>query len=65
MDSFEISLYFFKKKGIYFMTAETFLFYVFSSIALISGVMVIRSRNPVHSVLFLILVCGKKLELVF
>ena len=38
------------------MTAETFLFYVFSSIALISGVMVIRSRNPVHSVLFLILV---------
>jgi len=38
------------------MTPETFLFYIFSSIALISGVMVIRSRNPVHSVLFLILV---------
>ena len=38
------------------MTAETFLFYFFSSIALMSGVMVIRSRNPVHSVLFLILV---------
>jgi len=39
-----------------FMTLETFLFYLFSSIALMSGVMVIRSRNPVHSVLFLILV---------
>ena len=39
-----------------FMTPETFLFYIFSSIALISGVMVIRSKNPVHSVLFLILV---------
>ena len=38
------------------MTPETFLFYFFSSIALMSGVMVIRSRNPVHSVLFLILV---------
>jgi NADH-ubiquinone oxidoreductase chain 6 len=38
------------------MTAETFLFYFFSSIALMSGVLVIRSRNPVHSVLFLILV---------
>ena len=32
------------------------LFYCFSSFALISGVMVIQSRNPVHSVLFLILV---------
>ena len=38
------------------MTPETFLFYFFSSIALMSGIMVIRSRNPVHSVLFLILV---------
>ena len=33
-----------------------FLFYLFSSFALISGVMVIQSKNPVHSVLFLILV---------
>jgi NADH-ubiquinone oxidoreductase chain 6 len=33
-----------------------FLFYLFSSFALASGVMVIGSRNPVHSVLFLILV---------
>lgn len=33
-----------------------FLFYLFASLALLSGVMVIQSRNPVHSVLFLILV---------
>ena len=32
------------------------LFYLFSSFALISGVMVIQCKNPVHSVLFLILV---------
>lgn len=32
------------------------LFYLFSSMTLISGVMVIQARNPVHSVLFLILV---------
>lgn len=32
------------------------LFYVFSSITLVSGVMVIQARNPVYSVLFLILV---------
>lgn len=38
------------------MTPESLLFYIFSSIALVSGVMVIRSKNPVHSVLFLILV---------
>ena len=33
-----------------------FLFYLFSSLMLISGIMVIQARNPVHSVLFLILV---------
>jgi len=33
-----------------------FLFYLFSSLALLSGIMVIQARNPVHSVLFLILV---------
>ena len=33
-----------------------FLFYLFSSITLLSGVMVIQARNPVYSVLFLILV---------
>jgi len=38
------------------MTIEAALFYLFSSIALISGVLVISSRNPIHSVLFLILV---------
>ncbi len=32
------------------------LFYLFASLALISGFMVIQARNPVHSVLFLILV---------
>ena len=32
------------------------LFYFFASLALVSGVMVIQARNPVHSVLFLILV---------
>jgi NADH-ubiquinone oxidoreductase chain 6 len=33
-----------------------FLFYLFASLALTSGIMVIQARNPVHSVLFLILV---------
>ena len=32
------------------------LFFLFSSLALISGILVIEARNPVHSVLFLILV---------
>jgi NADH-ubiquinone oxidoreductase chain 6 len=32
------------------------LFYVFVVLALVSGAMVIRAKNPVHSVLFLILV---------
>jgi NADH-quinone oxidoreductase subunit J len=37
------------------MTLPLFLFYVFSAIAVASALMVIASRNPVHSVLFLIL----------
>lgn len=37
------------------MTLQLFFFYVFSVIAVASGLMVISSRNPVHSVLFLIL----------
>lgn len=37
------------------MTASIFFFYVFSGIMLASAFMVISSRNPVHSVLFLIL----------
>ena len=32
------------------------LFYIFSSFSIVSGIMVIQARNPVHSVLFLILV---------
>lgn len=38
------------------MSLPLFFFYVFSTIAIISALMVISSRNPVHSVLFLILV---------
>ena len=34
---------------------ETFFFYLFSSIIIFSAIMVVSSRNPVHSVLFLIL----------
>ena len=34
---------------------ETLFFYLFASVTCLSGLMVISSRNPVHSVLFLIL----------
>ena len=34
---------------------EAIVFYMFSAILLLSGIMVISARNPVHSVLFLIL----------
>jgi NADH-quinone oxidoreductase subunit J len=37
------------------MTVELFVFYILSIVAVASSVMVISSRNPVHSVLFLIL----------
>ena len=37
------------------MTVVTLFFYLFSAIMIASAVMVIASRNPVHSVLFLIL----------
>ena len=37
------------------MIVQALAFYVFSAIAILSGVMVISARNPVHSVLFLIL----------
>jgi NADH-quinone oxidoreductase subunit J len=37
------------------MTLALFFFYVFSAIAVASALMVIAARNPVHSVLFLIL----------
>ena len=35
---------------------DAFLFYVFACFALLAGIMVIRAKNPVYSVLFLILV---------
>src|SRR5579863_1074306 len=37
------------------MIIQALCFYVFAAVAVASGVMVISSRNPVHSVLFLIL----------
>ena len=37
------------------MVVQALVFYLFAAVAVASGVMVISSRNPVHSVLFLIL----------
>src|SRR5688572_512070 len=37
------------------MIIQALAFYVFAAVAVASGVMVVTSRNPVHSVLFLIL----------
>ena len=37
------------------MTLPLFFFYLFSAIAIVSAVMVISARNPVHAVLFLVL----------
>jgi NADH-quinone oxidoreductase subunit J len=37
------------------MTLQLFIFYVLATVTVASGVMVISARNPVHSVLFLIL----------
>src|SRR4030095_14352679 len=37
------------------MTVASLFFYLFACVAIASAVMVISSRNPVHSVLFLIL----------
>ena len=37
------------------MTLATVFFYLFSAVTILSALMVISSRNPVHSVLFLIL----------
>jgi NADH:ubiquinone oxidoreductase subunit 6 (subunit J) len=42
--------------NIFIHGGETSLFYLFSTLCILSGIMVIRSKNPVHSVLFLILV---------
>jgi NADH-quinone oxidoreductase subunit J len=37
------------------MTVELFVFYLLAAVTVASGIMVIAARNPVHSVLFLIL----------
>ncbi len=37
------------------MILQAVLFYIFAAVAVASGVMVVSARNPVHSVLFLIL----------
>ena len=37
------------------MVVQALAFYVFASVAILAGVMVISARNPVHSVLYLIL----------
>ena len=37
------------------MIIQAIAFYVFATVAIAGGVMVISARNPVHSVLFLIL----------
>ena len=37
------------------MILPAIMFYIFSAVAIASGVMVVSARNPVHSVLFLIL----------
>ena len=37
------------------MVLQVIMFYVFAALAVASGVMVVTARNPVHSVLFLIL----------
>jgi len=37
------------------MILEAIMFYLFAAVAVASGVMVVAARNPVHSVLFLIL----------
>src|ERR1700722_15858424 len=37
------------------MILPAIMFYVFAAVAIASGAMVVSSRNPVHSVLFLIL----------
>src|SRR6516162_8253866 len=37
------------------MIVQAILFYIFAAVAVASGVFVVSARNPVHSVLFLIL----------
>lgn len=44
--------------GIYKMAATDILFYIFSALALLCGVMLLVSRNPVNSAMFLVLTIG-------
>ena len=37
------------------MTLVAFAFYIFATVAIIAGLLVVTARNPVHSVLWLIL----------
>src|SRR5437773_12494970 len=37
------------------MSVQSILFYIFCTVAVASGVLVVSARNPVHAVLFLIL----------
>ena len=37
------------------MILQTIMFYLFAAVTMASGVMVVSAKNPVHSVLFLIL----------
>jgi NADH-quinone oxidoreductase subunit J len=43
------------KRGTVFMGLDDLFFYVFALVTILSSVMVVSSRNPVHAVLFLIL----------
>jgi len=45
-----------KNIQIYIMSLSSIIFYILSSGAIISSIMVITARNPIHSVLFLVLV---------
>ena len=38
------------------MNIEALLFYILGSLALVSGGLVVSARNPMHSILFLVLV---------
>ena len=37
------------------MNIEVLLFYIFGSLALVSGGLVVSARNPMHSILYLVL----------
>jgi len=49
-------VYSIQKKHVFMAQSTGYLFYVFTFLACLSGVMVIKAKNPIYSVLFLILV---------